>query len=88
MSFNWHRFDGLAITVHSALCSRSREIQDIIATASWMDVLQQMCAGLKHLTACLTYPILLVWLSILHIMPSFVKNADLHGSMVRAILYS
>ena len=46
---SFHGFDSQAITVHTALYSRSKEIQDIIATVSWMDVLQQVCTGLEHL---------------------------------------
>ena len=46
---SFHGFDNRAVTVHSALYSRSKEIQDIVASVSWMDVLQQMCSGLEHL---------------------------------------
>ena len=46
---SFHGFDSQAITVHSALYSRSKEIRDIAATVSWMNVLQLMCAGLEHL---------------------------------------
>ena len=47
---HFHRFGGdQAITVRSALYSRSKNIQDIIASVSWMDILQEMCAGLEQL---------------------------------------
>ena len=46
---SFHGFDSQTITVHTALYSPSKEIQDIVATVSWMDVLQQVCASLEHL---------------------------------------
>lgn len=46
---SFHGFGNTAVTIHSALYSKSEEVQGIVASVSWMDILQQMCAGLEHL---------------------------------------
>lgn len=46
---SFHGFGHLTITIHSALYTKSVEVVDVVASLSWINILQQICSGLEHL---------------------------------------